>query len=210
MLKSKKNVLTTAVIGAIATTLMFTAQVDAKGKQHKGQKRGNPVFMFSRIDANEDGVLELDELLAPVADKAEKSFTKKDTDEDGFLSFEEATISKRESTDVSEIADDIAQCVADASVADETGLTQAISADKFTSKEDRFTAIDTSGDTVLDLVEVLEAKAEKATLGFEAMDTDDNDQVTEEEFIQSKQQANATRQAVKTCIIELTEEEEMI
>lgn len=210
MLKCKKNVLTTAIISAIATTLMFTAQVDAKGKQHKGKKRGNPVSMFSRIDANEDGVLELDELLAPVADKAEQSFTKKDTDEDGFLSFEEATTSKRKSADLSDIAEEVALCVTDASAADETGLTQAISADRFTSKEDRFATADTSGDEVLDLIEVQEAKTAKATLEFEAMDANDNGQVSKEEFVQSKQQAKATRQAVKTCIDELTEEEEAI
>jgi Ca2+-binding EF-hand superfamily protein len=207
MLKNKKNVLTTAIIGAIATTLMFTAQVDAKGKQHKGQKRGVPVSMFSRIDANQDGFLELDELLASVAARTEQLFTRKDTDEDGLLSFEEATTSKRESADVSDIAEDIAQCVADASALDETSLVQAISADRFTSKEDRFAAADTSGDEVLDLIEVQEAKATKATEGFEAMDVDDNGQVSEEEFIQSKLQAKATREAVKTCIGELTEEE---
>ncbi|MGJ8682145.1 hypothetical protein [Paraglaciecola sp.] len=198
MLKTNKNVLTTAIIGAIATTLMFTAQVDAKGFKNKGKRAGDPVSQLTRLDVNEDGVVDLTEFLTPVSSNAERSFTKKDTDENGALTFEEATASNRERTDISDIIDELAVCLADKGI--EADLPDG------TSKEERFEEV-SNGDGTIELSELVAAKEAKATAAFEAIDTDESGDVTEAELTAANEARTASRQALKDCIDEVSEEE---
>ena len=109
---------------------------------------------------------------------------------------------------MSDIADDIVQCVTD--IKAETANEDIIipDADKFASAQSKFDDKDTSGDGFLDLAEVEAAALDKVTTAFDNMDADDNDEVTLEEFLAHKESIKATRRAVKSCIDELTAEEE--
>lgn len=201
--------MTNAVLGAIATTLILTTQVvDAKGKKHKGkQSRHASIAQFNRVDTNEDGELSLDELLASISTKTAKVLEHKDTDDDGFLSFEEAT-SKR-TRDFSAIADDLVTCVADAKIESGNDLIQDLNADKFLSASDKFANTDTSGDEHLDAAELEAAQTAKITQMFESVDTDDSDSISEEEYNLHKQQRMETRKAIKTCVESLTDENDI-
>lgn len=158
---------------------------------------------FERLDADGDGVLVLDELLSPALEKAEQRFDRKDADDDGFLTFEEATSGDREPRDLSDIAEDIAQCVAD--IKAETGNENIIvpDPDNYLSPQEKFDAADTSGDGVIDLTEALTKVEAKVTEGFAETDTNDDGQVTLEEFTAKAQSRKATRRAVRSCINDL-------
>ena len=194
-----------AVIGTVAA-VTFLSIAFVNDAQARGKRGGSPEGAFTRLDADASGSLTLDELTGPAATKAENKFNRKDTDEDGLLTFEEAT-SGREVSDYSDIAEDIATCVAD--IKEETGDESIVvpDADNYMSPQDKFDAKDTSGDGVIDLSEMLAAAEEKATDAFNNLDSDASGDVSEEEFTASKESRRATRSAIRTCIDELTAEE---
>jgi len=206
MTKVNKNLITIIVAGIVtATSILSITQANAFERGKKGHRGGQA---FERIDADESGFLILDEILTPMLNKAESKIDRKDSDEDGVISFDEFNQTRDGTkTDLSEIADEIVQCVSDTKdeTADEN--IEIPSADKFSSPEDKFLAIDTSGDGFIDLTE-LEAKiTSKATTSFTEMDTDLDDQISEEEYEANKAIHSATGQAIRSCIEELTEED---
>lgn len=213
MLSNKKqNTLTVGLVAAALSAVLLTSPVLAKGDKG-GKERGKKpdrkqrsAMVFKRLDTNKDNVLELDEFTLPSSTKAEKRFTRKDADEDGLLTFEEAT-SGREQKDFSDIAEEIVQCVADLKA--ETGNEDIVvpDAERFMSPQNRFSTIDTSGDELLDLAEVQANAAEKAAKAFEKMDADADLLVTIEEFKANKKGHMQTRRAVKSCVEELTADE---
>lgn len=208
MLKANKNLMTMAIIGAITTTLLLTtSQGIAHERGHKGNQQRKAVAQFKRLDANDDRVLEVDELTVPALNKAERKFNRKDADADGFLTYEEATAGHPERKDLSSIAEEIVQCVAD--IKEETGNENIIvpDVDKFSSPRDKFDNVDTSNDSLLDLPEVRAMATNKAKDKFTTMDTDENDQVSLEEFMRHKLQRHTTRRVVKSCIDELLDDE---
>lgn len=188
----------------IACTLLTVPFADAKPGSRGGKDR--PTAQFERLDTNEDGVLSIDELTAPALERAEAMFLRKDQDEDGLLTFEEAT-SGREPRDLSDIADEIVQCVADLQA--ETGNENIVvpEASKFASPQEKFNAKDTDLSGDLDLTEVLQSSTENVTSIFDNMDTDNSEDVTLEEFTAHKVSAKATRRAIRSCVDELTSEE---
>lgn len=200
-LNTKKAVIMTLVSAVIATSFIASAQAKP------GKRQANPEAAFNRIDGSGDEVISLDEFTANSDTRTERRFARRDTDEDGFLSLEEATTNRRGNTasDNSEIADDIVACVADLAADDEQ--IQVPEASRFDSPETRFNAADTSGDGVLSLEEVQANALTKKTAAFESMDSDTSGDVTFDEFSTAAESRQATRRAVRSCIEELTTEE---
>lgn len=203
MLNAKNKLMKTLIVSGMAT--VFTLSAGSAMAQESSDRGQRGAAAFERLDANDDSVLTLDELLTPALAKAEKRFERKDADDDGFLTFEEM-VGDREPQDLSVYADDIVQCVAD--VKADTGNEDIVvpDASKFISAQDKFDNTDTSGDGTLELAEVQAMKTTKVTAGFNEMDANDDSQVTEEEFTAHKAKKKATRRAVKSCIEEVTAE----
>lgn len=211
MKKMNKTKLATLVAAITVTSIIAAPIAQARGPHGHGNAEARIQAVFERLDTSGDGVIDSTELTAKALEKSEKIFDHKDADDDGFLSFEEASTTRRGAAqDHSDIADDIVQCVAD--LKEETGNDSIIvpSADKFDSPEDKFNAADTSGDGVLDLSEAQAKATEKAETGFALMDADSNGQVTLEEFTAHNQSKHATRRAVRQCIQELSAEDEVV
>ncbi len=82
-------------------------------------------------------------------------------------------------------------------------------AEHFVSPQDKFNAIDLSGNSFLTLDKVQGAMETKLTRKFKLMDTNDDGQVTMDEYKAYKMTVHATKRAVKLCISELLEEEEL-
>ena len=194
-----------AVIGTVAAIAVMSL-ITVSDANARGKRGGSAEDAFTRLDTDLSGTLTLEELTVPAATKAENKFTRKDTDADGFLTFEEATAG-REPVDHSDIAEDIASCVAE--VKEETGNDAIVVPDpaNYQSPQERFDAKDTSGDGLVDLAEMQAAAEAKATQGFTNMDTDASDDVSLEEFTAAKESRKATRRAIKSCVEELTAEE---
>ena len=205
--KSSRKTLILTMTSVALVAALAAESASAKHRGHRGDLETRATKQFERLDVNEDGFLTLDELTTPALTKAENKFERRDADDDGFLTFEEATSGRRDPVDLSDIAEEIAQCVAD--LKEETGNEDIIvpDPDNYQSPQEKFDAADTSGDGVLDLAEVQAKAEEKATTKFENMDTNLDSQVSLEEFIAYKESRKATRRAVKACIEELTDEE---
>ncbi len=196
------------VITAITvTTILAGPLAHARGPANSDRLQAH----FDRIDTSGDSFIDATEWSAKASARAEKMFDRKDADDDGFLTLEEATTTRRgEARDLSEIADDIVQCVAD--LKEETGNDDITvpDADAFLSPEEKFNNADTSGDDVLDLTEVLVKADEKSVTSFANMDTDSDALISFEEFSAAKTSRHATRRAVKSCINELTNEDDIV
>ena len=202
ILTSKKMM--TAIATAAISAMLLAPAAQARGGSSKAdflQSR------FDRIDASGDGMIELNELQIHKANITVRIFDWKDSDEDGFLTLEEAIITRRgEANDYSDMAEDIVACVADQK--EETGNDDIVVPDvsQFQSPEDRFNETDISGDGLLDLAEVEIRDAAKQEEKFIDMDTDADTFVSFEEFSAAHDVRRATRRAINTCIDELTEE----
>ena len=208
-LLTKKSAVAT-IVGTLLTTVLVTsiAQAGPRGGDRGGVRGERSVERaFERLDTSEDGVITLDEFTAKTEERAERRFNRQDDDEDGFVSLEEGTTNRRgeQRADYSDIAAEIVACVADLAVEDENIVVP--DADRFVSPEDRFNAKDTDGDGVLSLEEAQANALDKATDKFNDMDTDSSGDISLEEFEAAKDSASATRQAIRSCIEELTEDE---
>lgn len=205
------------ISGLVAAALSTPAMADRGGRgggeRPSGDRgdRGNRIEkVFTRIDANEDSVISLVEMTDPIPAKAEKKLARKDKDEDGVLSAEELQKNRHgDAPDLSAIADEIVQCVSD--IKETTGDADIVvpSADSFVSAEDRFDAIDTSDDGFVDLAELTAAMEGKANDKFTNMDADESGDVTLEEFTAAHKSHRATKKAIRECVRELTDDEEV-
>ncbi|BDX05689.1 EF-hand domain-containing protein [Planctobacterium marinum] len=201
--KFTQRPLAIATASILVSVLFSSVTYAQKGPRSGDRERGNSLEQrFQSLDSSGDEVLSLDEFTANTSERAENKFNRKDTDEDGFLSFEEATTNRRgEATDHSEIAQDIVDCVAALTEDNDTIIVPETS--DFSSPEERFNAVDTSGDGLLSLEEVQDNALNKVSSAFESMDTDASGDVSYEEFESHNQQRKATRQAIRNCINEL-------
>ena len=205
MLKLNLNHAVVATLTSVAFMSIVSVS-SAEARQRIKDPETRATKQFERLDTNDDGVITIDEMTGPAATHAENKFVRKDTDEDGFVSFEEATAG-RTPVDYSDIAEDIALCVAD--IKEETGNEDIVVPDpaNYMSPQEKFDATDTSGDGFIDLTEALAKAESNAITKFDNTDTDGDEQITLEEFTAAKVAKSATRRAVKECIDELTSED---
>lgn len=205
MIKKSVNFVVIAGLLTTATALSISQSIAFERGGHRG---GNA---FTRLDVNADAVLSLEEMTAPAAEKAARMLTRKDSDEDGVLSLEEFQQGRNGIiVDYSDLADEIVQCVSDLKdeAADENIVVP--DADKFLSPADKFAAVDTSGDALVDGDELAAAKVAKASEHFTRLDADEDGAVTEAEYEAAKVSRFATKQAVRQCIEEVTAEDEAV
>jgi Ca2+-binding EF-hand superfamily protein len=200
---NKKSAIATVVGTVLASVLAASVAQAQESRGPRGGGERSAERLFERLDSSEDGVVTLDEFTAKTETRAERRFNRKDADDDGFISLEEATTNRRGEAreDLSDLADDIIACVTDLAAEDDNIVVP--DADNFASPEERFNAVDTSGDGVLSLEEVQASAMDKATAAFDNMDSDASGDVTLEEFQAAGEKRRATRQAIRSCIEEL-------
>ncbi len=191
------------ILSVLAST---TAQAKRNGERKLSDNR--IVKQFSKLDANQDDMLQFDELSDSALIKSEAHFTKKDTNADGFISFEEITAGK-DLHDYSDIAEEISQCVADIKTESGNELIQVPDPANYQTAQQKFSQADLNGDELLDLAEMQTQKLDNLQGRFEIADDDADNQLSLAEFSQAKLARFATRQAIKTCVDELTEEDEI-
>lgn len=199
--KKLNPVLLTAFIAT--TAVLSIAQANAF---ERGGHRG--AGGFNNIDVNQDGQLSLDELTTPQLSKAERKFNQKDGNDDGLISFEEFQQTRHGTmTDLSDIANEIVQCVADIKL--ETGNDDIMvpTADKFMSPTEKFAATDTSGDEFISLEELQNKVIEKVSASFLIMDQDADGLINEDEYNASKTIMKTTKSTIRQCIEELNSED---
>lgn len=185
------------------TAVLSMSQVNAF---ERGGHRGTGGF--NSIDTNQDGQLSLDEITTSLLLKAERRFNHKDSDDDGLISFEEFQQTRNGTiTDLSDIANDIVQCVTDIKEETDNEDIMVPSADKFASPADKFAATDTSGDNFISLEEIQNKVTEKAAASFLIMDQDADGFVNQDEFNTAKTIKKSTRRAIRQCIDELSSED---
>jgi Ca2+-binding EF-hand superfamily protein len=217
MTKITKRLNIALLAGLVASTTVLCipqAMAEDRGGRKGGQqgpKGDRSAKVFARMDVNEDGVLSLNELTDPTAAKAEKMLTRKDTDENGSLSLEEYQQNRHgNAIDLSAIADEIVQCVTDMKAQSGNESIVVPTADSFMSKEDKFNALDTSTDGAIDLVELQSAGLIKATAAFANMDADADGAVTSDEFNATNQRRRATKKAIRQCVHDINDDNELI
>lgn len=202
---TKRTALTVTSIAIAAILVANSAQARERGA--RGERVDRVTKQFERLDTNDDGVLSLDELTVPALAKAEKKLARKDADEDGFLTYEEVIAGRQEPVDLTEFAEEIAQCVADLKA--ETGNENIADLDPadYVSPQQKFDNADTNGDALLDLAELQAVATEKAATKFANLDTDENGEISLEEFTAGRTSRSATRRAIKACKDEILDEE---
>jgi Ca2+-binding EF-hand superfamily protein len=198
-----KKITPVILASVLATTILSMSQ--AAAFERDGQRGSGG---FTRMDVDQDGLLSLEEMTAPMMAKSTKKFSRKDADEDGFLTLEEFQ-QRRNGTavDLAEIANELVQCVNDAKteLGDENIMVPSI--DQFLSVEDKFANIDTNSDGVISLEELQAKITDKVAMAFITMDEDADNFVSEEEFNAANIVRSATKQAIRQCIEEINADE---
>lgn len=203
-------------IRALTTSILLSSVLVATAAEAQKRPRGDAnltteerlQLRFDRLDSSGDAVINLDEYTANTDTKAERRFNRKDADSDGLLSLEEATTTRRGTApDFSDIAEEIVECVTDAAASNE--LIIVPDATRFQSPADKFAAADSNSDGSIDLEEAQANALAKATEAFNNMDSDSDTFVSFEEFSSANESRRATKEAIRDCIEELTDEDEV-
>jgi len=193
-----------ALLAAVLTTaLLSISQANAFARGGHGG-----AGEFNRIDVNQDGQLSLDEMTTPLMSKAERQLSQKDSDDDSLISFAEFEQTRNGTkVDLSDIADDIVQCVSDIKVETGNEDISVPNVDTFMSPADKFEATDTSSDGFISLEELQAKVTTNIAVSFLVMDLDADSLISEDEFNAAKAVRKATKDAVHQCIDELSSED---
>jgi len=199
-----KKINPVVLAGILATTILSMSQAAAF---ERGGQRG--VGGFMHMDVDQDGLLSLEELTAPMMARSMKKFSRKDSDEDSFLTLEEYQQSSRSGTAVNltDIANELVQCVSDIKAASGDVNITVPTTDRFLSVEEKFTNLDTNNDEVISLDEIQAKVTDKMALAFITMDLDADNSVSEDEFNAANIVRSATKQAIRQCIDEINTDE---
>ena len=88
-----KNKVSSAVFLSITLGFVGLNISNALASEHGGHdgggRNGGSGGGYGRFDANHDGAMDLDEMIAAATAKVERRFNAKDADQDGFINFEE-------------------------------------------------------------------------------------------------------------------------
>ena len=207
MYQTKQKLLThklTLVLAGIATVGLLSDAIAAPKS-----KWTRPVVKFERLDTNGDGFVDLDELLGPALRRTARRFDRKDVDDSGYLSFEEFATG-RTGRDLSDIADEIVACVADIKEATGSEKIKVPSPDQFLSPEEKFDALDTDGDQLVSLDEALAAITQKVGTAFRKADANGDSLLSLREFKAHLASGIATRRAIRACVAEIQDEDNVI
>ena len=205
MALSVKNKITTSLFLGLTLTFVGLNVSNAVAQERGDRNGGGRAGGFNSADTNQDGALDLDEMIAAATTKVETKFSEKDTDQDGFVTFDEFTASGRASLDLTEYAVDIVQCVSDLKEELGSETIQVPAVEDFKSPQEKFDDIDTNLDGLVELTEAIDAATAKASEKFQTLDTDEDGLVTKEEKKAHAEAHKGTRRAIKTCIKEITE-----
>jgi Ca2+-binding EF-hand superfamily protein len=192
-----------------ATSILSISSVSAFEAPKRGAQQAEN--MFARLDANLDEILSLNEMTDPISARAAKLLGRKDKDLDSLLTLEEMQKRHSENShDLTEIAEEIVLCVSEIKAATGNEAIDIPSVDHFKSAEEKFSSADTSGDGFIDLDELQNVMLTKANNGFTAMDSNEDGSVTNEEFNTHLSARLATKEAIRGCIKEIQDVEDIL
>jgi len=201
-----KKINPVVLASVLATTILSMSQAAAFDRGERGGQKG--IGGFTRMDVDQDGLLSLEEMTAPMMARSTKKFNRKDTDEDGFLTLEEFQQTRNgTAANLSDIANELVQCVSDikAESGDDNILIPTV--EQFLSIEDKFASIDTDNDDSISLDELQAKVTDKIAMTFISMDQDADNFVSEDEFNAAHLVRSATKQAIRQCIDEINADE---
>jgi len=166
---------------------------------------------FARLDVDLDGVISLNEMTDPVAERAASMLSRKDADQDSLLTIEEMQKRRRgNAIDLTLIAEEIVQCVSEVKEATANDAIEVPSVDDFKTSEEKFTLADTSADGFIDLSELESIMLTKANNRFTAMDSDDDGMITNEEYLAHVESRQATKEAIRGCVKDIQDSDDII
>jgi len=198
-----KKINPVVLAGILATTILSMSQATAF---ERGGQRG--VGGFMHMDIDQDGLLSLEELTTPMMAKSTKKFSHKDSDEDGFLTLEEFQQTRNgTAVNLSDIANELVQCVSDIKAASGDVNITVPTTDRFISVDEKFANLDTNNDEVISLDEIQAKVTDKVALAFITMDLDADNLVSEDEFNAANIVRSATKQAIRQCIDDINTDE---
>ncbi|MFA7273087.1 MAG: EF-hand domain-containing protein [Crocinitomicaceae bacterium] len=193
-------------VGLMAIGMMAAIQVNAQeGKKEKPKQ--TPEQRFAKMDANDDGVLTLDEIKkgkGEEAKEAEARFKKWDTNADGKVTKEEFLAKKEKQEAKKEVNHEKLEGKVenpnklDAKVENPDKLQGREATSKLTP-EQHFAKIDANGDATITLDEMKKGKdAKEADEHFKKMDTNGDGRVSKEEFLAKKEMHDGKPKKVAT------------
>lgn len=179
-------------------------RVTDRANGHRQNPRHKVNRIFNALDTDENEIITLDEFLAKPLEKAEQQFDRIDTDDDGLISLDEflAVGHDRDDDERPDIdRDAVRACM-------EEELEREIP--ERPDRETRFDEVDTNDDGYIDFDEFVDAKMQKATDKFYAIDEDADGGITKEELYAALQDQREVRAVRRACIEEQRDVEELL
>lgn len=172
------------------------------GPRHDGPRgrgprgTGDPEILIERLDTSGDGLVDFDEFLDERLARVDTHFERRDADDDGQLSEEEAARPRRrgrepEATD----RELVLECVRE-TVADWEGPFEV---------EDRFDNIDLDGDGYISLAELSTSLEVRARVLFDRIDADGDGLISLEEVEAHLEEQINLRRIIRACKQEVTD-----
>ncbi|MCP5206027.1 MAG: EF-hand domain-containing protein [Hahellaceae bacterium] len=200
----KAATLISALVFALPSQARFQPQ---QGDAEQGAQHGNNQGLhlgkvFHRLDTDGDSFVSLEEMTAGALHKAQKRFDRLDADHDGFVSLEEFVAAGEEKADkFGEHSDEIKACVEEA-----LGVTLP----EHATAEERFAAIDSNQDGMIDIDEANAHAASNVAARFNALDADANGLLSKDELKVGLELRKTRRAALRECVQSVQEQNDTL